>query len=400
ILNMSDIWYNGGMMLLCAFGSMAAMVVNGFFIARMASDWSFELRRELITKVTTFSNAEINEFTTPSLITRTTNDVVQVQNFAAMGFQFMIKAPVTAVWAILKLSSTSIEWTQATFAVVVAILVVMISLVLVSLPRFKKIQKLTDDLNDVTRENISGVRVVRAFNAEKFQNNKFEVVNKQVTKNNLFVSRAMGIMQPFMMLSMNGLTVAIYVIGAFLINRETGYIEKATVLGNMGSYTQVAMQVVMSFMFLVMIIFMLPRTTVSANRINEVLKKQPKIKDGLSNKEANVKGSIEFKNVSFSYVDDINHKAIDNVSFKVKPGETIAIIGSTGAGKTSLVNLLNRFYDVIAGEVLINGKNVKDYKLEDLNAVVSLATQKAVLFSGDVKKNITYGDTFDQARFD
>jgi len=400
ILNMSDIWYNGGMMLLCAFGSMAAMVVNGFFIARMASDWSFELRRELITKVTTFSNAEINEFTTPSLITRTTNDVVQVQNFAAMGFQFMIKAPVTAVWAILKLSSTSIEWTQATFAVVVAILVVMISLVLVSLPRFKKIQKLTDDLNDVTRENISGVRVVRAFNAEKFQNNKFEVVNKQVTKNNLFVSRAMGIMQPFMMLSMNGLTVAIYVIGAFLINRETGYIEKATVLGNMGSYTQVAMQVVMSFMFLVMIIFMLPRTTVSANRINEVLKKQPKIKDGLSNKEANVKGSIEFKNVSFSYVDDINHKAIDNVSFKVKPGETIAIIGSTGAGKTSLVNLLNRFYDVIEGEVLINGKNVKDYKLEDLNAVVSLATQKAVLFSGDVKKNITYGDTFDQARFD
>src|SRR5690606_11654067 len=237
ILNMSDIWYNGGMMLLCAFGSMAAMVVNGFFIARMASDWSFELRRELITKVTTFSNAAINEFTTPSLITRTTNDVVQVHNFAAMGFQFMIKTPVTAVWAILKLSSTSIEWTQATFAVVVTILVVMISLVLVSLRRFKKIQKLTDDLNDVTRENISGVRVVRAFNAEKFQNNKFEVVNKQVTKNNLFVSRAMGIMQPFMMLSMNGLTVAIYVIGAFLINRETGYIEKATVLGNMGSYT-------------------------------------------------------------------------------------------------------------------------------------------------------------------
>jgi len=397
-LKMKDIWYNGGMMLLCAFFAMVAMMLASFFTANLSANISYSLRKELMEKVTTFSNVEMNKFTTPSLITRTTNDVFQIQMFAAMGIQFLIKSPVMALWAILKISNTSLDWMLATFCFVAAVLIVVITLVLIVLPKFKKIQKLTDDLNDITRENISGVRVIRAFNAEDYQNAKFEKVNENVTRTNLFTSRTLGIMQPFMMLCMNSLTVVIYLIGAKLIN-EAELVNKATVLGNMTAYTQVAMHVVMSFMFLVVIFVILPRTVVAAKRISEVLNTTPIIQDGEDKSKETIRGSIEFNNVTFSYTNDLNHAALIDISFKVNPGETVAIIGATGSGKTTLINLISRFYDATAGEIKINGRNIKDYKIEELNKRISLATQKAVLFSGDVKKNVTYGANYDEERF-
>lgn len=397
-LKMKDIWFNGGLMLLCAFGAMSAMVLAGLLTARLAANLSFTLRSELMNQVTSFSSVEMNHFTTPSLITRTTNDIAQVQIFVAMGLQLLIKAPITALWAILKLSNSSLDWTLATLSVVVAIVTVMVTLVVISLPKFKIIQKLTDDLNEKTRENVTGVRVVRAFNAESYQSNKFEGVNTEITKTNLFTSRALGLMTPFMMFCMNTLTILIYWIGARLVN-EAMLPDKPIVIGNMMAYTQVAMHVVMSFMFLVMVFIILPRTTVSANRIREVLNTKPVIKDGQNTMAQKDAGSIEFKNVSFSYTNNLNHTAIHEINLKIKPGETVAIIGSTGSGKSTLVNLLTRFYDVTSGEILVNGKNVKDYPLDELNQHISIATQKAILFSGDVKKNITYGDAYDENRF-
>lgn len=395
---MRDIWENGKMMLLLTFGTITAMICTSLLTSRISSNWAYSLRRALTDKVATFSNAEMNKFTTPSLITRTTNDVVQVQNFASMVLHLLIKAPITAVWAILKISNSSLDWTLAVFSFVLAILIVVITLVVIALPKFKKIQKLTDDLNDVTRENVSGVRVVRAFNAEQYQNKKFEKVNNEITKTNLFTSRTMGILSPFMMFSMNTLTIVIYIIGARLIN-EAALVDKSTVLGNMSAYTQLAMHVVMSFMLLIMIFIILPRTSVAANRISQVLNTNPAIKDGDGIDEINNPDSIEFKNVSYSYSDDLDHLALSNLNFKVKPGETVAIIGSTGSGKTTLVNLITRFYDVTSGEILVNGNNVKDYPIEELNKQISLAPQKAVLFSGDVKKNIIYGSDYDEERF-
>lgn len=397
-LKMKDILVNGGLMLLCALGTMIAMIIGSFITSRLAAETSYTLRNAVMTKVTSFSNAEVNKFTTPSLITRTTNDIVQVQNFVGMGIQLLFKAPIMALWAMLKISNTSLDWTFATLCFVVAIVGVVITLVIVVLPKFKKIQKLTDDLNDVTRENVSGVRVVRAFNAEKYQNTKFEKVNNEITKTQLFTSRALSVMTPVMTLCMSALTVVIYWMGAGLIN-NADMASKSEVLGNMGAFTQLAMNVIMSFILLVMIFIILPRTSVSAKRINEVLDTEPSIKDGKSLTKADNNGTVEFKNVSFSYSNNLEHATLTNINFKANKGETIAIIGSTGAGKTTLVNLINRFYDVTEGEVLVNGKNVKDYQLTELNKHISIATQKAVLFSGDIKKNITYGDTFVQERF-
>lgn len=390
-VGMSDVWENGGMMLLCALGSMCSAIACGFLCARIAASFAQTLRLKLFERVSTFSNVEMNRFTTPSLITRTTNDVVQMQNFVAMGMQVSIKAPVLAIWAICKISSTSIAWTSATI-ICVAVIVVMVGiLVALCYPKFKKIQRLTDNLNDVTRENVSGVRVVRAFNAEEYQEKKFEDVNTKIMKNQLFTSKTMGLMMPVMNLCMNGLTLSIYWIGAYLMNGEADVLSRFELIGNMTAFTQYALQVVMAFMMLIMIFIILPRTIVSAGRIREVLQTKPSIVDGEGAEALEKSGEIEFKNVSFAYSDGSN-VAVNDINFKINKGETVAFIGATGSGKSTVIHLLSRFYDATDGEVLIDGVNVRDYKIEDLRNKISVASQKAVLFKGDVKSNITYGE--------
>ena len=388
-ITMGDVWYNGGRMLLCAMGSLIAAIACGYFISKVASSFSMRLREKLFEKVVGFSNQEINQFSTPSLITRTTTDVVQMQMFVAMGVQLLFKAPIMAIWAICKISETHIAWTLATILTVAVIVIVVGILVAICYNRFKKIQKLTDDLNDITRENVSGVRVVRAFNAEKYQEEKFEQTNKEITKNNLFTSRTMGLMNPVMTICMNALTLAIYFIGAILINQTEGMMEKRILLGNMTAFTQYAMQVIMAFMMLIMIFIILPRTIVSGGRIYDVLHTPLNIKDGEGTIPLET-GTIEFQDVSFGYTQDAT-PAIQDISFKVKKGETLAIVGATGSGKTTLINLISRFYDVSSGAILVDGVNVKAYKEHDLRDKIALASQKAVLFRGTIKENIAYG---------
>lgn len=388
---MSVVWENGGMMLLCAFGSLAAALICGFFAAQVAANVARTLRTKLFDSITEFSNSEIEKFGTPSLITRTTNDVVQIQMLVAMGLQVIIKAPTLAIWALCKISVTSIEWTTATLIAVAIIVVVLGILLAICYPRFKKIQTLTDNLNDVTRENLSGVRVIRAFNAEKYQENKFDNVNRAITKNHLVTSRAMSFMLPIMTMCMSGLTLAIYWIGAYLINRAN-IMERAELLGNMTAFTQYALQVVMAFILLIAIFIMIPRSMVSAKRIGEVLNTKPGIKfksEEVTTPET--KGRVEFKNVSFSYSGDDGKTCIRDLNFTIEPGQTFAIIGATGTGKSTLVNLIPRYYDVTGGEVLIDGVNVKEYPQAQLQKTVSVAPQKAILFMGDIKSNVTYG---------
>ena len=397
--NMSEVWKNGGLMLACAGGSLFSAIICSILISNVASSFSRTLREQLFNKISGFSNAEMKKFSVPSLITRTTNDVMQMQNFMAMGVQLLFKAPIMAIWAICKISATNIKWTSAVIISVAIIIVCIGILVGICLPRFKKIQKLTDDINNVTRENVSGVRVVRAFNAEEYQEQKFEKVNEQITKNHLFTSRSMGFMMPIMTLVMNGLMLAIYWIGAILVNNislsgnpELAIAERIATVGNMAAFTQYAMQVVMSFMMLIMIFIILPRTIISGNRIAEVLKTNSSIVNGNFNGDSEKIGEIEFKNVSFSYPDsDGNEKALTDINFSVKKGETLAIIGATGSAKTTLINLIPRFYDVTDGEVLVDGVNVKDYDEKILRDKVSVASQKAVLFKGSIKENIAFG---------
>ena len=388
-IDMGDVGRNGAMMLLCAAGSLAAAICCGFFASRVAANFAKTIREVLFNRIMSFSSSEINKFSTPSLITRTTNDVVQMQMLIAMGLQVAIKAPVTAVWAICRISSSSVEWTTAVLVCVIMLVAIVVSLVLLVFPKFKEIQKLTDSLNNVTRENISGVRVVRAFNAEDYQEDKFDVVNKAITHNHLFTSRIMGIMMPVMTVAMNGLTLAIYWIGAYLIN-GAAVPERAEVIGNMTAFTQYALQVVGAFMMLVVIFIMVPRTMVSAKRICEVTDTEPSVVFPENKAEKKGEGTIEFRNVSFSY-QDTSEKCLSDISFKINKGETFAIIGATGTGKSTLVNLIPRFYDVSSGEILIDGVNVKDYSEEQLESLVSVAPQKATLFMGDIKDNITYG---------
>jgi ATP-binding cassette subfamily B protein len=334
----------------------------------------------------------MNKFSTPSLITRTTNDVVQMQNFIAMGMQVMIKAPVLAIWAICKISSTAIEWTVATIICVCVIVVVVVMLVAICYPKFKQIQKLTDRLNDVTRENITGVRVIRAFNAEEYQSEKFEKVNEEVKHNQLFTARTMGIMMPVMTISMNALTLAIYWIGAILINRASAIPERVELLGTMTAFTQYALQVVMAFMMLITIFMMLPRCIVSARRIIEVLECEPSVKNGVVKDVKDVECEqplLQFKNVNFGYGQGTS--VLSDISFTVNKGETVAFIGATGSGKTTIVNLIERYYDVTDGEILFDGVNVKDYDEETLRSKIALAPQKAVMFKGNIKDNIAYG---------
>lgn len=391
-VSMNDVWFNGGMMILCAFGAMLSSFACGFFSSRVASSLSRNLRNQLFLKVNGFSQAEINKFSTPSLITRTTNDVVQIQNFFAMGLQLLLRAPIMAIWAVVKITFTNVRWTVAAVIAVGVILVFATVIMIFGISRFRKIQKLTDDLNDKTRENISGVRVIRAFNAEEYQTKKFEDVNTKTYKNNTQVAVLTSFMNPVMTLVMNGLTLAIYWIGAYLI-KETPE-NTSLLLGEMTAFASYAMQIVMSFMVLVFLFIILPRTVVSANRINEVLDQEITIKDGnyIDNNSNNNGSSIVFNNVSFSYTNDDKYNVSD-LSFEIEKGKTTAIIGPTGSGKTTIVNLLSRMYDVTKGEILIDGINVKDYKINDLESKIAIASQKAMMLKGTVLDNITYGDS-------
>lgn len=387
---MSSIWAAGGKMLLCALGSLAAAVIVGFFAARLAAVLSCRLRDQIYKKVESFSMEEIGNFSISSLITRSTNDVTQIQMIVAMGMQVMIKAPIMAVWAILKISGKSWQWSAATGCAVFVLLLIVITLMTFALPKFKAIQKMNDHLNLVTRESLTGVRVIRAYNAESYQEEKFEKANEDLTRTHLFTGRLMAIMMPGMTLVMNGLSLAIYWIGAFLIN-NAAMTERLGLFSDMVVYSSYAMQVVMAFMMLVMIFIMLPRATVSANRINEVLDTQPRILDGKETESITSIGEVEFKNVSFQYPGAAEY-VLHDISFKAKPGETVAFIGSTGSGKSTLINLIPRFYDATEGQVLIGGRDVREYTLEELHNKIGYVPQKAVIFSGTIKSNIVFGE--------
>lgn len=390
---MAAIWQNGGFMLLCAFGSVASSMICSFFVAQIATNYATTLRAVMFDKVLSFSNKEIGEFTTPSLITRTTNDIIQIRMLIVLGLQVFIKAPILAIWAISKMSASSIEWTLATVITVAVIAVMVVVLVVLCFPKFREIQKLTDRLNNVTRENISGVRVVRAFNAEAYQENKFEDVNNKVVKNHLFTARTMGLMMPVMTLCMSGLTLALYWIAAILMNNVATTPERIEILGNLTAFTQYAMQVVMAFMSLIMVFILLPRCLVSAKRIKDVLDTEPVIKDGAASTTASDSSSkLEFRGVSFRYPDDQDN-TLKDISFTAEAGQTIAFIGATGSGKSTIVKLLERNYDVTDGAIFVDGVDVRDYPENALREKISYAPQKAVLFKGDIRSNVAYGVT-------
>ena len=390
---MKDILLNGGYMLLCAFGSLVAAILVGFLMARVSSDFSLNTRNRLYRKVESLSSGDIKKFSTSSLITRTTNDITQLEMVLGMGLQLLIKAPIMAIWAINKIVNKNFEFSIITGVAVVILLVTIITITLIVFPKFKIVQKLTDKINSVTRENLTGIRVVRAFNAEKFQEEKFAKVNNDLTNQQLFNQKTFSIMMPVMYFIMHMLPLAIYFVGATLINNSIMY-DKIMIFSDMVVFTSYATQVIMSFLMLAMIFVMMPRATVSAKRINEVLDTNVGVKGGslIQYKDKNDDDvSVEFKNVSFKYP-DAEEEVLKDISFKVNKGETIAFIGSTGSGKSTLVNLVLRFYDVTKGEVLINGKNIKDYNLNYLYSKFGYVPQKAVLFSGDVKDNIALAD--------
>ncbi|WOO37718.1 ABC transporter ATP-binding protein [Anaerocolumna sp. AGMB13020] len=388
--SMSEIWSAGGYMLLCALGSLVASIIIGYFAARLAATLSYRLRMGLYNRVEAFSMEEIGRFSTSSLITRSTNDITQVQTLIAMGLQVMIKAPILAVWAIIKIAGKSWQWSVSTGGAVFALVILVTVLVVFALPKFKIVQQLTDNLNRVTRENLTGVRVVRAYNAENYQETKFKKANEEMTETNLFTNRIMAIMMPGMSLIMNGLTLSIYWIGAYLIN-GADIPDRLSLFSDMVVYSSYAMQVVMAFMMLVMIFIMLPRSAVSARRINEVLDTQPKITDGDMDSKPWGMGEVEFKNVSFQYPGAAEY-VLKDVSFKAKSGETVAFIGSTGSGKSTLINLIPRFYDATEGQVLIDGVDIKKYKQKDLHNKIGYVPQRAVIFSGDIAGNVAFGN--------
>ena len=388
---MSDILYAGGYMLLCALGSLASAILVGFLAARIAASFSQRLRSMLFSKVESFSMEEINRFSTSSLITRSTNDITQVQSLVTMALQSIIKAPVTAAWAISKIAGKGYEWSLTTAIAVLAVLVMNTILMLRVFPKFQKMQTLTDNITRVTRENLTGLRVVRAYNAEEYQEDKFETANKELTDTQLYTNRAMVIMMPVMTLVQSGLSLAVYWIGARMIDAAVA-MDRLTIFSNMVVFSQYAMQVIMSFMMLVMVFIMLPRASVSAKRINEVLDADPTISDGSKTEgKPGLAGEIVFSNVSFKYPDAADY-ALTDISFTAKQGETVAFIGSTGSGKTTLINLIPRFYDATEGEVLVNGVNVIDYRNEALNNIIGYVPQKATLFAGTVESNVAYGD--------
>ena len=388
---MGDILKNGGYMLACAFASLLSSIVVGYITANFAANLSLKIRKNIFTKVQDIAISEIKSFSTSSLVTRTTNDITQVQMFMAMGLQLIIKAPITAVWAITKIMGKSWQWSMVTAIGVVILLAVVITLMIIVIPRFKKVQRLTDKINGVTRENLTGIRVVRAFNAEKYLENKFEEANAKLTNQQLFNQRAFSVMSPVMYLIMYFLTLAIYVIGANLIS-QAGLADKVSIFGDMIVFSSYSMQIIMSFLMLAMIFMMWPRAEVSAKRINEVLDTEITIKDGKIDHDTTGKiGEVEFKNVSFKYP-DAEENILENISFKANKGETIAFIGSTGSGKSTLINLVPRFYDATSGEVLVDGVNIKDYTQKYLHSKIGYVSQKAVIFNDTVSNNVAYGD--------
>ena len=384
----SDLLTNGAYMMLCALGSLLSAVATGYLIAEITSKFSLNTRSKLYKKIIHLDTDKTKEFKTSSLITRTTNDITQVENLLGFGMQMLIKAPLTAAWAITKILNKNIEWSIATIIAVLILIFTLLNIMLRVLPRFKIVQSLIDKLNGVERENLQGIRVVRAFNAEKYSEDKFDKVNNELTSNQLKNQKLFAILSPVMYLVMNGLSLSIYIIGAILISNSL-LIDKLTLFSNMVVFYSYAMQVIMSFLMLVMVFMMLPRAEVSAKRINEVLDAEDKIIEGniTSGKET---GTVEFKNVSFKYP-DAEEYVLENISFKANKGETIAFIGSTGSGKSTLINLIPRFYDVTSGEILVDGINVKDYQKETLNNIIGYVSQKAVIFSGTVKSNIKFG---------
>lgn len=390
---MSEIWKNGGLMLACALGSAVSSVAVGFLAARIAAAVSYRLRSMVFDKVESFPMEEINKFSTASLITRTTNDITQVQMVIAMGLQVMIKAPILAVWAIVKISTQNWQWSVATAAAVIVLVVMLLFILLAVFPKFKRIQKMTDNLNEVTRENLTGVRVVRAYNAEGYQEKKFDKANDDLTKTQLFTSRAMAIMSPVMTLLMSGLSLAIYWIGAYLIDALPTAAERSATFSQMVAFSGYAMQVIAAFMMLTMIFIILPRALVSVRRIAEVLDTRSKITDGplSASPEGSPVGTVEFKNVSFRYP-DASEYVLHDVSFKAEKGQTVAFIGSTGSGKSTAINLVPRFYDATEGEVLVDGVNVKEYTLRALHDKIGYVPQRAVMFSGTVSGNVAYGE--------
>ena len=394
---LSDVALPGIKMLLCAIGSGIISAIVGFLSAVLSSSFAKYVRYALYSKVLSLSQSEIDNFSTASLITRTTNDVTQMQMTIAMGMQVMVRAPITAVLAILKIvDKGTTGWVMATgisVGILIAVLAIIVSL---CLPRFRKVQKFTDAVNGVSRENLTGLRVIKAFNAENYQLNKFEKVNADLTKNNLFTSLATAILNPFMMLIMNGLSLAIYWIGAYTIDDAASLESQKNIFSNMIVFSSYAMQVVMAFLLLVAIFMIVPRAMVSAKRINEVLNTKVDIKEGQFSGETELKGELEFKNVSFSYNDEKEEgkeEVLQNISFKVEKGKTLAFIGATGSGKSTLVNLAVRFYDPDKGEILLDGVNLKDYTFKNLYNRFGYVSQKSIMFNGSVKDNIFYGQS-------
>ena len=401
---MGDIWSAGGMMLLCSLGSLASSIIVCFLAARITASYSKRLRAEMFNKVESFSLEEINAFSTASLITRSTNDVTQVQMLIVISLQVVIKAPTMAVWAVMKIAGKAWQWSLAT-AITVALLIIILSIAIVlTFPKFRRVQWLQDALNQSARENLTGIRVVRAYNAEDYQEKKFRKANTELLENQLFANRTMTLLSPFMSLSMNCLSMSIYWIGAVLINSiavesAASVAARVGIFADMIVFMSYAMQVIMSFLMIVMVAIVLPRALEAAKRILEVLKTEPKVVSGRLTDAGGVSGEVEFKNVSFTYPGG-SGEVLSDISFKANKGETVAFIGSTGSGKTTLVNLIPRFYDASAGEVLVDGVNVRDYDLDTLYGKISYVSQKAVMFSGTIAENVAFGANAEPEKLD
>ncbi|MFM1514208.1 ABC transporter ATP-binding protein [Helcococcus ovis] len=385
----SDIWYNGMCMLLCTLGSILIAVISGYLISYISSLFSYNITKELFKKIQSFSFENIEKFSTASLITRSTNDVTQIEMFLGFGMMIFIKSPIMAFWAIRKILNKGIEWTIATGIAVIIMLIVLSFLIFIVIPKIQVLQTLIDKLNLVSRENITGIRVIRAFNAEKFHEDKIASVNEKLTSLQKFIQKSFAIMQPMMMTIMYILTLVIYIIGARLIS-EAILPDKINIFGNMIVFSAYSMQVIMSFLMMAFLMVMYSRSQVSADRINEVFDTEETIYSGSFSGETQEKGIIEFKNVSFKYP-DASEYVLNNISFKTKKGETLAFIGTTGSGKSTLINLVTRFYDVTSGEILIDGINVKEYDFKTLYNKIGYVPQQAVMFNLSVKENIAFG---------